>query len=254
MSAFFVFIFYSFVFSYPVFSASLQEDCPSFHSQQRVSIAFVIDGDTVQLTDKRRVRLVGMNTPELKEGSALSRRFAQQAKEALQNWIEQRRSLYLSQDQSSRDHYGRQLSYLHDGKGNDAGAFLLSQGLAYAVAIAPDLQRVECYFSLEKQARAARLGIWMESPIKALDRERFFEGGFGVYRGEVSAILKFKRSFALVLNERLVVMVKLSESAPYALGDKVVVRGWLRQKKFVYKKQSYGYQMLLNSTHNIEKI
>lgn len=37
--------------------------CPATSSSERVHVVYVYDGDTVKLSDGRRLRLIGINTP-----------------------------------------------------------------------------------------------------------------------------------------------------------------------------------------------
>ena len=84
----------------------------------------VVDGDTLDLADGRRVRLVGIDTPEVGEcgydraSSALAR-------------LTLRQRVTLGRSDEDRDQYGRLLRYV-DVAGVDAGLVLLRRGLAVA--------------------------------------------------------------------------------------------------------------------------
>jgi endonuclease YncB( thermonuclease family) len=227
--------------------------CPTLAPSQSVDVAQVFDGDTVQLRDKRRVRLIGINALELKENSKEARELAEQSKDALKRWVDARSArLYLTLDREGFDHYGRVLGYLHDAQGDDAGEYLISQGLVYAVAIAPNVSRAKCYFSAEERARSRRLGVWGQLPIVELDKKSSLNAGFVILTGRVTQKLQFKKSFAIILDGRLVVLVKAKAFDRYAAGAQMTVRGWVQKKRFVYKKQYYPYQMVINDLHNIQ--
>ncbi|MDD3819484.1 MAG: thermonuclease family protein, partial [Actinomycetota bacterium] len=68
----------------------------------------VIDGDTIILSDGRRVRLIGINTPE--HGMY----FYEEAKEALE-MIVLGKKVFLEKDVSEKDQYGRLLRYVYTG-------------------------------------------------------------------------------------------------------------------------------------------
>lgn len=227
--------------------------CPMFAPSQSVDVAQVFDGDTVQLRDKRRVRLIGINALELKETSKEVHKLAEEAKDALKRWIDARSAdLYLTLDRQGFDHYGRVLGYLHDAQGVDAGEHLISQGLAYAVAIAPNVSRAECYFSAEDRARSHRLGVWGQLPIVELNKAASLNAGFVILSGRVTQKLQFKKSFAIIIDGRLAVLVKAKSFDRYVTGEQVTVRGWLQKKRFVYKKQYFPYQMVISDLRNIQ--
>ena len=46
----------------------LAETCPTRDTSERVTVTYVYDGDTVKLADGRRLRLIGINAPELLPG------------------------------------------------------------------------------------------------------------------------------------------------------------------------------------------
>ena len=47
------------------------QNCPSSHYDESVTIKHVHDGDTVKLVDGRKIRLIGINAPEVaKDGQA----------------------------------------------------------------------------------------------------------------------------------------------------------------------------------------
>lgn len=84
----------------------------------------VIDGDTIELGDGERVRLVGIDTPETGECGYLK------ARDRLAALVEGR-TVTLGMSDEDRDSYGRLLRYVDVGS-TDAGLRLLEAGLAIA--------------------------------------------------------------------------------------------------------------------------
>jgi len=78
----------------------------------------VIDGDISVLQSGERVRLAGINTPELRRDEQLPEPLAR---------------------------YGRTLAYLYNSAGQSLQRQLLLKGLAGVVAISPNLRRLTCY-------------------------------------------------------------------------------------------------------------
>ena len=60
-----------------------QTSCVSTHFDEKVAIDYVIDGDTVVLNDKRHIRLIGINTPELSHNQKPSENGAEIARDSL---------------------------------------------------------------------------------------------------------------------------------------------------------------------------
>lgn len=120
----------------------------------------VIDGDTVVLADGRRVRYVGINAPErgqpyFVEALTLNRR------------LTEGKLVRLEVDEVPEDGYDRLLAYVYV-DGYMANARLIEAGLAHVFAIPPNLRHYDRFLELQRQARAARRGMWqsVRGPLK----------------------------------------------------------------------------------------
>lgn len=245
MSAFFVSVISPFI-------SPLQasESCQSALKKEKVSVRYVYDGDTLQLSDRRRVRLVGLNTPELKEGSSWSRSVAVDAKSTLEQWLSLRPNVYLQIEQDARDDYGRVLGYMVDDKGEDPAVTLLERGLAYAVVIAPNTEKQRCYFAIERKARQAGVGVWAHVVTRAKNLTK--NTGFALVQGKVTRQFHFKTSEAIVLDDNLVVMLRGVSRLPSLSGKEVRIRGWVQDRAFTRKDFSARFTVYLNHKANVE--
>ncbi|MGY8870190.1 MAG: thermonuclease family protein [Pseudomonadales bacterium] len=228
------------------------DDCVSSLKKEKVSVRYVYDGDTVQLSDRRRVRLVGINTPELKSGPAWSRAIARQATSVLQYWVSlHKEGTYLQIEKEAHDSYGRVLGYLVDSQGVGPDVALLEQGLAYGVSIAPNLQKQKCHWVAEKIARSVPVGVWVHEPLRAskLSKKQL---GFSMLQGLVTRQYRFKTADALVLDEKVVVMLRSASRLPSLFGRNIQVRGWVQAKAFRYDGFSAAFTLYLNQASNIE--
>ena len=88
-------------------------------------MAYVVDGDTIRLTNGKYVRLIGIDTPER------GRPYYQAAKRHLDRLVEGRVRLVNPASTDDRDHYGRLLRYVRDG-GRDTGLAQIRKGYAHA--------------------------------------------------------------------------------------------------------------------------
>ena len=103
------------------------------------TVTKVYDGDTIVLKNGERVRLLGINTPEIESHRRQGEAGGQAAKKWLQDKLQQNQ-VFIEYDQLQRDQYHRLLAYvfLPDGKHLNVG--LLTAGLANLSVIPPNLR------------------------------------------------------------------------------------------------------------------
>lgn len=137
----------------------------------------------------------------------------------------------LSFDQRKRDDYGRLLAqvYLRDGRW--VNGLLVQKGLAYVYTFSPNFRWAAPLLRLERQARAANLGIWSIPRFRILRAEevrRQHVGQFRLVRGRVQWIDRKHRTFRI---GRLIVSIPRRHLPyfPHRLklrkGQEVIVRG-----------------------------
>jgi endonuclease YncB( thermonuclease family) len=132
----------------------------------------VYDGDTLTLDDGSRVRLIGIDTPELKEKQP----FAVEAKEYTKKYCHGR-DIWLTFDQkdatNSTDHYGRLLAFVwvnltEKPKGSNSAQWLcINEGLvaaglanAYSPSNTKKIHNYDKMLGLQKLARTHKCGQW----------------------------------------------------------------------------------------------
>lgn len=126
-----------------------------------VNVRNVYDGDTLTLTDERRVRLVGIDTPELKEKQA----YAQEAKMYTKDRCNKQQIWISYAGNEKEDHYGRLLAlvwvkapggYLCINEGIVAAGF----ARAYRPSQDTKISNWNTLLKLQKTARAQGVGVW----------------------------------------------------------------------------------------------
>ncbi|MEJ5261474.1 MAG: thermonuclease family protein [Ignavibacterium sp.] len=113
----------------------------------------IIDGDTFELFSGEKVRLIGINSPELKD------KFGYESKEYLVNLIKTK-EIILKTDSltKNKDIYGRLLRYVYLGE-EDINKKMILDG--YAVAyLKYSFKKIEEYKQAERFAKNKKNGFW----------------------------------------------------------------------------------------------
>ncbi|MDP3724697.1 MAG: thermonuclease family protein [bacterium] len=122
-------------------------------SLQTTVVRRVIDGDTVELEGGGRVRLIGIDTPEVGDC------YATEATLYLRSLIEGK-SVALEKDVSETDRYHRLLRYIwiDDVFVNEQ---LVQGGFAHSSTFPPDVKYQQRFIEAERQSRGAKEGLWL---------------------------------------------------------------------------------------------
>lgn len=118
----------------------------------------VVDGDTVILDGKERVRLIGVDTPELHREGTPVQYFAIQAKDFTRRLVE-RRPVRLAYDRERRDRYGRTLGYLFLDDGTFVNLEIVRQGYGFAYTRFP-FRYLDEFRAAQREARRTGAGLW----------------------------------------------------------------------------------------------
>jgi micrococcal nuclease len=114
----------------------------------------VSDGDSLRCTDGRRVRLIGIDSPELQQHP-----FGPQAQKALLGLLPPGTEIRLETDASQMDRYGRMLAYVWTGA-TLVNEVMVRDGWAALYTVPPNVKYAERLAQAQKEARAARAGLW----------------------------------------------------------------------------------------------
>ncbi|MBL4844307.1 MAG: thermonuclease family protein [Planctomycetes bacterium] len=128
---------------------------------ESVEVRRVIDGDTLVLTDGRKIRLLGINTPER------GRPFKEEATDALRELTSGNKITieYDGPKAKAFGNYKRTLAYIHC-KGVFVNGEIIRRGLAY-VTIYPNTRSHNSeLIAWQREARAANLNLWSQ-PLPA---------------------------------------------------------------------------------------
>ncbi len=137
----------------------MQNRGENFEGQEVYRVARVVDGDTIELEDGRKVRYIGINTPETVDLRRKVECFGKEASSFNANLVKGR-SVRLEKDISETDKYGRLLRFVYLEDGTFVNEVLVREGYAYASAYTPDVSRKELFLEAEKNARENHRGLW----------------------------------------------------------------------------------------------
>ena len=133
-------------------SVALAKDAPN-----RAIVVAVYDGDTFTLDNGDKVRLRGVNTPELRPKERFGIEARDAARELLLN-----ETVWLTYGETKRDSYGRLIASVRT-KDQDVGAHLLGLGLGHLFLIPPEGVDVPAYLKEQAKAKSKNIGIWFSA-------------------------------------------------------------------------------------------
>ena len=126
-----------------------------------VRVIAVIDGDTIDVRmasgAKRRVRLLGINTPEMSPLRCGARAATRSARALLPRGT--RVTLVSDTTQPLKDRYGRLLRYVMKGS-TDVNRVQVARGWARVYVVRKAFKRTSSYRTAQSNAQAQRRGIW----------------------------------------------------------------------------------------------
>ncbi len=144
------------------------------YNYENILVKRVVDGDTIQLENGERLRLIGIDTPEMHESNKLYRdsrksnqdietikKLGRMSYEFTKRLIEGRR-VRLEFDVEKHDKYGRLLAYVYLKDGLFVNAEIVKQGFASLMTIPPNVKYADLFKALYQQARENNRGLWAE--------------------------------------------------------------------------------------------
>jgi endonuclease YncB( thermonuclease family) len=112
----------------------------------------VYDGDTVLLEDGRKVRYLGINSPESLEPFFLKAK-------RLNESLVLRKKIRLEFDQEQMDAYHRLLAYVYIGN-QMINAAMVREGLAHVFFIGPNRKYQSLLLQAQAEAKKSKVGFW----------------------------------------------------------------------------------------------
>ncbi|WP_223488466.1 thermonuclease family protein [Pseudomonas sp. A-RE-19] len=216
-----------------IWLSGAQAFCPAPGGLTSVAVQRVVDGDTLRLDDGRSVRMIGLNTPELGKKGRSDEPFAVAARKRLEALVAASDGrVGLLPGKESKDHYGRTLAHVYSADGANLEAQMLAEGLGFQVAVAPNVDLVDCQQAAERSARQAGLGLWRQSPV--LKAQQISDSGFAVLSGRVSKVQRNRGGIWIELQDSVVLRVAPNVQGQFDVasleklkGKQIEARGWV---------------------------
>lgn len=137
-----------------------------------ILVTRAVDGDTLVLENRERVRLIGIDTPEMHESNKLNRdaqrshqdveaikRLGRQSYEFTKKLVEGKR-VRLEFDVERFDRYKRILAYVYLNDGTFVNAEIVKQGYASLMTYPPNVKYADLFQKLYREARENQRGLW----------------------------------------------------------------------------------------------
>lgn len=120
-------------------------------------VEYVHDGDTIFLTDGRKVRMLGINTPEIGEHAEC---YGDEATALTRALLPEGTHVWVQHDLEPLDQYGRSLLFVYTDDGTNVNLELLREGAAEVEMYTPNVLLRDEVYAAEDAARNADLGLW----------------------------------------------------------------------------------------------
>lgn len=221
-------------------------------ANETVVISRVYDGDTVKLRDGRKIRLIGINSPELGSAKRIPEPYARKATNFLRAQLKISKQVQIRYGNSKKDRYGRLLAHIFLSNNKNLGSLMIQNGFARSLHVPPNDWQFRCYDLLDKQAQQLKIGLWSNKffqsvNVSLLKPSKAYDSSFKQIHGIVSSVSKSKKNiwinigprFALRINKsRLLDFKKINfENLP---GKKITARGYI-----VYYPKKQQFRMLV---------
>ena len=202
---------------------------------QASQVAKVVDGDTLILSNGEKVRLIGVDTPEMAHPLKPVQYFAKEASSFTKKMVEGK-EVRLEFGWQRRDKHERLLAYVYLKDGTLLNAEIIKQGYGFAYTRFP-FKYLEEFRLYQKKAKENRQGLWRGGGEAELDwLERNEKEPFRLYKmaNDLWGI-KFRMFIRTrISNNELVQILKETEALANECHEKdlemeLLRRGWKKE-------------------------
>ncbi|NOG61483.1 MAG: thermonuclease family protein [Proteobacteria bacterium] len=215
-------------------------NCVSTHFDEKAFVKYVIDGDTIVLSDNRHIRLIGINTPELSHNDKkTSEEGAEKARSTLIELLEEQAQIHLVYGEERFDKHGRTLAHIYDEEGLNIQSEILGRGLAMPLRIPPNLSLADCYDKASLSAKRENRGLWASSRYKPKDVLSLSgsEKGFYFIFGKVERVTESRSSIWVNLENNVALRIHKDDLNFFNKNDLMSLEGkTIEANGWLYKR------------------
>jgi len=128
-------------------------------AQKRYTVKWVNDGDTIVLTNRWRVRYIGIDAPEIDHQNQKAQPYGYEARSFNKKLVSSGK-ISLEFDRERHDRYGRVLAYIFLADGSFLNAQMLENGLAYYLYRSPNVKYDKRLLKAQRDGMRAQKGLW----------------------------------------------------------------------------------------------
>ncbi len=206
-----------------------------------VRVKKVHDGDTILLFNGKKVRLLGINTPEVES----RHKTLQAGGEEARQWLSKKvlnQKVRLESDIEKTDKYGRFLAHVFTEKQEHINVELVKLGYASVNIHPPNLNYTDKLLQAQQLAETQSLGLWGYSdyqPIKVSQITKSRYKGWQRVVGQIKKIRETRKYSYLAFNDKFALKVERKAQSLFPdlnsyIDQKVEVRGWISKSKKRY--------------------
>lgn len=130
---------------------------------EKVLVTKVVDGDTIEIEGGKKVRLIGVDTPETVDPKRPVGCFGKEASNETKSLLEGK-AVILEKDISETDKYKRLLRFVflpvEGGNLLFVDDYLIREGFGKVLTIPPDVKYSEQFLDAQREARENKRGLW----------------------------------------------------------------------------------------------
>lgn len=201
----------------------------------------VYDGDTVLLANGQKVRLLGINTPEVEGRNKTAQAGGEEAKRWLTAQLKNQK-VRLETGLEKKDKYGRLLAHLFTEDKQHINFELVKNGLATVNMHPPNLKYSDALLKAQRKAEKSVIGIWKNEhyqPKQVININRSSLKGWQRVIGQIQSVhhsrkysyLNFSDTFGLKIDHKSMTLFPDLESY---IGKNIEARGWINKTKKRY--------------------
>ncbi len=201
----------------------------------------VYDGDTLLLDNRSKIRLLGINAPEIETFRKSGEAGGEEARIWLKKAIEGKK-IRLEADIERTDRYKRMLAHIFTEDGSHINLVLLRLGLAAVDIHPPNLKYAQQLLLAQKFAETGRIGIWgnpayLPQPLISLPGLK--DRGWRRLTGQPVMLKPSRKFYRLIYSEQVDVRIArenldLFPDLTTYLGRDTEIRGWPSRRQGHY--------------------